>query len=54
MWLYEVPGDSTLVHPKDLTEKEVVAKIKAITCARDNPSGTWLVPAFHKDLPPLR
>ena len=53
MWLYEGPGDSTRVHPEDLTEKEVGAKIKAITYARDNPRGTRLVPAFHKDLPPI-
>jgi hypothetical protein len=52
-WLYEGPGDSTRVHPEDLTEKEVGTKIKAITCARDNPRGTRLVPAFHKDLPPI-
>ena len=53
MWLYEGPGESTRVHPEDLTEKEVGAKIKAITCARDNPRGTWFVPAFHKELSPI-
>ena len=53
MWLYEGSGDSTRVHPEDLTEKEVGAKIKAITCARDNSWGAQLVPAFHKDLPPI-
>ncbi|XP_040242289.1 uncharacterized protein [Aegilops tauschii subsp. strangulata] len=53
MWLYEGPGDSTRVHPEDVTEKELGTKIKAITCARDNLRGTRLVPAFHKDLPPI-
>ena len=37
MWLYEGPGDSTGVHREDLSEKEVGAMIKAITCACNNP-----------------
>ena len=53
MWLYEGPSDPTQVHPKEIIEKDVGAKIKAITYARDNPRGTRLVPAFHKDLPPI-
>ena len=53
MWLYEGPSDPTQVHPKEIIEKDVGAKIKAITCAWDNPQGMRLVPAFHKDLPPI-
>ena len=43
MWLYEGPNETTRVHPEELAEKDVRAKIKAITCARDNPQGARLV-----------
>ena len=37
MWQYEGPNLPTRVHPEELAEKDVGAKIKAITCFRDNP-----------------
>ena len=39
MWMYEGPSDPTRVHLEELAETDVGAKIKAITCARDNPRG---------------
>ena len=53
MWMYEGPSDPTQVHPKELAEIDIGAKIKAITCARDNPRGTRRVPPYSKDLQPL-
>ena len=52
MWVYEGPSDPTRVHPEELAETDVGAKIKAITCARDTPRGARLVPAYSKELPP--
>ena len=53
MSLYEGPSDPTRLHPEEIIEKDVGAKINAITYARGKLRGTRLVPAFHKDLPPI-
>ena len=52
MWMYEGASDPTQVHPEELVETNVGAKIKAITCARDYPQGARMVLAYSKELPP--
>ena len=49
MWLYKGPGEPTRVHPGELIEKEVRAKIKAIIYEQGNPWGVrglgWCQPS---------
>uniref|UniRef100_A0A8I6WJE4 Uncharacterized protein n=1 Tax=Hordeum vulgare subsp. vulgare TaxID=112509 RepID=A0A8I6WJE4_HORVV len=52
MWLYTGPEDSTRTHPECVTGEVVIAWVRGITGACDNPRGARRVKPFRADNPP--
>ena len=52
MWLYSGPGDTTRVHPEEVSLNTVALWLKSITCTQDNPRGSRRVIPFGSDNPP--